>query len=106
MKSKHPAIKELYDIIKVEDWSSFNPEKTRQELLERWERSWIVDVEFSQAVVNTNYLTSEYNDIIKLKLAQSLAEDLSESCTLYKTENKKVTAQMCALRRKEKVRGE
>lgn len=105
MKSKHPAIKELYDIMKIEDWSSFCPEKTRKELLEKWERAWIVDVEFSQSVVSTNYLTSDYNDLIRMKLAQSLAEDLSETCTTYKTEDKKITAQMCAIRRKEKIRG-
>lgn len=106
MKTNHPAIKALYAIIKTEDWSSFCPEKTREEELDKWIKAWIVDVEFSQSVVSTNYLSSEYNDIIKTKLAQSLAEDLSESCTIYKTENKKISAAMCALRRKEKIRGD
>jgi hypothetical protein len=100
MKVGHPAIKELYTIINIEDWSTFNPEKTRKEELDKWVKTWVVDVEFTQAVVNTDYLTSEYNDIIRLKLAQSLAEDLAETCTIYKTEDKKISAKMCAIRRK------
>lgn len=103
---QHPAIKELYNIIKVEDWSSFCPEKTRKELLDKWVKAWVVDVEFSQSVVSTDYLTSEYNDIIKVKLAQSLAEDLAEDCTIYTTADKNISAKMCAFRRKEKIRGE
>lgn len=100
--NNHPAIIELYTIIKEEDWSSFCPEKRRQEMLEKWVRNWIIDVQFSQAVVSTNYLTSEYNDIIRLKLAQSLAEELAEDCTLYSSEDTKITAKMCAIRRRAK----
>lgn len=106
MKELHPAIKQLYEIIKTEDWSSFCPERSRKEQLDKWVRSWIMDVEFTQAVVSTDYLTSEYNDIIKVRLAQSLAEDLAEDCTIYKTADKNISAKMCAFRRKEKVRGE
>jgi len=84
MKTHHPAIEELYNIIKKEDWSSFCPEKERKDLLDKWARSWIIDVEFSQPVINKSYLTSEYNDIIKVKLAQSMAEDLAEDCTIFK----------------------
>lgn len=102
----HPAIKQLYEIIKMEDWSTFCPERKRQEELDRWTREWIAEVEYSQSVVSTDYLTSEYNDIIKIKLAQSLAEDLAEDCTIYTTNNKNISAKICAFRRKEKVRGE
>ena len=106
MKSKHPAIKALYDIIKIEDWNVFCPERSRKEALEKWEKAWLIDVEFSQAVVSTKYLTSEYDDLIKIKLAQSLAEDLAENCTSFSTADKKISAQISAFRRKEKTRGE
>ena len=102
----HPAIKALYDIIKTEDWTTFQPEKTRKEQLDRWVKNWVVDVEYSQAVVSTGYLTSEYNDIIRYKLTQSMAEELAEECTIFKTEDKNISAKMCAFRRKEKSRGE
>lgn len=104
--SLHPALEALYEIAKIEDWTSFAPDKMRTEAINRWIRAWVVDVEFSQAVVSTEYLSSEYNDLIKIKLAQELAEDLSETCTHYKTEDKSISASMCAFRRKEKVRGE
>jgi hypothetical protein len=102
---KHPALEQLYDIIKKEDWSTFCPEKTRKEFLDKWCKAWIVDVEFEQMVVDTKYLTSEYNDAIKYKLAQSIAEDLSENCTEYTVEDKKIGAKVCAFRRREKTRG-
>lgn len=107
MKSKvHPALEQLYDIIRKEDWSSFCPEKVREEQLDKWCKNWLVDIEYQQSVLDTKYLTGEYNDIIKLKLAQSLAEDLAEECTQFKVEDRKISAQVCAFRRKEKVRGE
>lgn len=98
----HPAVKDLYRIMKIEDWNVFCPERIRNEELDKWIKAWVQDVEFTQAVVSTEYLTSEYNDIIKYKLTQSLAEDLAENCTTFKTEDKKISASMCAFRRKEK----
>lgn len=100
---KHDALTELRNIVKIADWSSFCPEKLRAELLDDWINRWLVSPEFTQAVVNTKYLDSEYSDIIKTKLAQSLAEDLAENCISYKTADKKITASMVALRRKEKM---
>lgn len=99
---KHEALKELLAIIKLPDWSEFCPEKVREEQLKAWIDRWIVDVEFSQSVVDSKYLTSEFNDIIKMKLAQSAAEDLAENCMSYKVEKKKITGAMMAFRRKSK----
>lgn len=100
---KHEALTELRNILKLPDWSSFCPEKLREQQLEDWIKRWITNAEFTQAVVNTKYLDSEYSDIIKTKLAQSLAEDLAENCVTYKTADKKITASMIAFRRKEKL---
>lgn len=99
---KHPALKELYNILKIKDWTDFCPEKDREEKLKAWEEKWIVEVEQSQSVVNPKYLTSEYNDEIKYKMAQTLAEVLAEECTSYVTEKNKITAKMLSIRRKEK----
>ncbi len=99
---KHDALTELLAIIKLPDWSSFCPEKLREEQLDDWCKRWIVDIEFSQDVVNTKYLTSEYNDLIRTKLAQSLCEDAAEEAVTYKVLDKRITANMCALRRKSK----
>lgn len=100
---KHEALKELRDLIKLPDWNTVCPEKNRLEQLEYWFDRWIVEAEYSQSVVDTKYLTSEFNDVIKLKLAQSLGEEsLAENCISYKTQEKKITASMCSLRRKAK----
>lgn len=100
---KHDALTELRAIIKITDWSSFCPEKLREELLEDWVKRWLIELEHSQSVVSTKYLDSEYSDIIKLKLAQAQAEDLAENCISYKTADKRITANMVSFRRKEKV---
>ncbi len=100
---KHEALIQLRALIKVADWSSFCPEKLREELLEDWINRWIAEAEYTQAVVSTKYLDSEYSDIIKIKLAQSLAEDLTEDCIGFKTQDKRITASLCAFRRKERV---
>lgn len=100
---KHDALTELRAIIKITDWSAYCPEKLRAELLDDWIGRWLIAPEFTQSVLHTKYLDSEYSDIIKTKLAQSLAEDLAENCISYKTADKKITASMVALRRKEKV---
>lgn len=102
MKPQHPALQELHSIILTKDWTEFCPEKTRAELLAAWVESWIVEAGYSQAVVSTKFLSSEYDDIIKTRLAQSMAEDLSETCAIYKTEGNKISAEMIAIRRKAK----
>lgn len=99
------ALDELRELIKVSDWSTFCPEKTRAELLEAWIEKWLVEVEYSQSVVDTKYLTSEYNDTIKLKLAQSLAEDLAEECVTFRTNDRKIAAKMTAFRRRGRQNG-
>lgn len=99
---KHDALKELRAIINLPDWSSFCPEKLREEKLNEWFERWIVELEFDQSVVDAKFLTSEYNDLIKMKLAESMAEDLAEDCVSYKVQKKKITGTMVAFRRKAK----
>lgn len=99
---KHQSIKELYNILKVQDWTSFCPEKDRQALLDKWVAKWIVEVEQSQSVVNKKYLDSEHLDLIKYKLGEQLGQSLAEECVLFKTEDSTISGHMIALRRKEK----
>ena len=99
---KHPGLKELYNILKVQDWTSFCPEKDRELLLDKWIAKWIVEVEQSQSVVNQKYLDSEHLDIVKYKLGETLGQSLAEECVAFKTEERKISGNMIALRRKEK----
>ena len=95
----HPAIKELYTIMKEQDWTSFCPEKKRAELLDKWVEKWIKEVEQSQLVVDTKYLNSEHSDFVKYRMGQVLGEQLTEECVNYKMEDKKITASMVGLKR-------
>lgn len=96
----HPALLELQQILRTPDWTAFCPEKTREEMFQSWVENWVVESSFSQSVVSAKYLSTEYDDIIKTRLAQSMAEDLLETCALYKTEGNKISAEMIAIRRK------
>ncbi len=95
----HKALKELQEIIRTPDWSNFFPEKMRQQKLDAWVTKWLVEAEFSQDVVNKDYLTSEYQDLIKYKLSESLAHDLADSCVTFNTAEQKVSAAIVAFRR-------
>lgn len=99
---KHQALIELRAILKLPDWAPFCPEKLREEQLDNWISRWIIELEHSQSIVSTKYLDSEYSDLIKLKLAQAQAEDLAEDCISFSTADKKITASMCAIRRRGK----
>lgn len=88
------ALEELRSIIKLPN------ELLREEQLQLWTERWIKDLEFSQDVVDTKYLTSEYNDTIKIRMAQIMAEDLAEDCVSFKTEKKRISGTMLAFRRK------
>lgn len=99
---KHPALEELYEILKEKDWTPFCPERNREKLLNEWVDKWVVDLERSQAVVNPKKLTSEASDTIRVYMAQVLAEALAEECTIYKVEEKRIDASLVALRRKAK----
>lgn len=96
---KHPALTELYEIIKKEDWTEFCPEKNRKDLLDKWTEKWIIEVEQSQFVVDSKYLDSDSSDFIKYRMGQVLGEALTEECVNFKSAARKITASMVGLRR-------
>lgn len=93
------CLKELYNIMKIQDWTSFNPEKDRVEALNKWISKWIVSVDQSQIVLNFNKLPVEHRDLVKYKLASDIAEHLAETCIEYKSEEHRINGTMMGLRR-------
>lgn len=96
---KHPAVKELYELIKERDWTEFCPERVRAEALDMWVAKWLIEVEQSQLVVDSKYLDSESMDFVKYRMGQVLGEALTEECVTFKTEKKRVSAKMVGIRR-------
>lgn len=96
----HPAVRELLQIIRERDWTEFCPEKNREILILEWIEKWFVNIDVSQNVVNTGNLTSEASDLLKVYLAQKMAEELAEECSLYSTKKHSIGVSMMALRRK------
>lgn len=96
---KHPALDELRKIMQLEDWTSFCPEKNREEALAKWIEKWVVEVERSQLVVDPKYLDSESMDFVKYRMGQVLGEALTEDCVTFKTEARKVSGHLLGIRR-------
>lgn len=96
---KHPALKELREIIKQRDWTEFCPEKTRDEALSQWIDKWIIEVEQSQSVVDPKYLDSEHSDFIKYRMGQVLGEALTEECVSFTTTARKISGHLLGIRR-------
>lgn len=96
---KHPALDELYKLMKERDWTEFCPEKTREELLSAWIDKWLIEVEQSQCVVDAKYLDSESTDFVKYRMGQVLGEALTEECVTFTTNARKITAKMVGLKR-------
>lgn len=93
------AIKELYNIIKVKDWTSFNPEKDRAALLDKWVDKWILTIEQRQSVINYKRLPLEHQEAIKYRLAQELHEQVAEKSTEYLSDNLGISANLTVIKR-------
>lgn len=96
---KHPALEELKALLKERDWTEFCPEKTRQDLLDKWVEKWIIEVEQSQLVVDSKYLNSEASDFVRYRMGQILGEALTEECVTFKTTARKISGHLIGLRR-------
>ena len=94
------ALKELRQIIKMRDQKAFLPTKIREEALEEWIRRWIVETSYSQSILNPKALTSEMEDMLKEHVTRQLVETLTEEVASFKRENKSLSAEMVAIRRK------
>ena len=86
-------IKELFRIIEIKS------ELERYNALKDWIDSWIEEVEAEQAVTSRKYLTSEFEDVLKLKLVENIALDLSEAAVKYKLDDNNIHAKIMVLRR-------
>ena len=87
------------DLLSSCNYENFNDVK---EYLEDWWDRWIVEVETSQIVINTKFLTSEYSDAIKFNLTKNVLDQAAEECIDFDLKEKRVTANFIALRRKSK----
>lgn len=87
---EHPAVEDLLN--------STAPDQ--HEVILAWATKWIHFVESEQSVVSRKYMSAEYEDEIKLRLAQNIAEEVAETSTMYKVTDKNVKAIFATLKRK------
>jgi hypothetical protein len=96
---RHKAIKELFDLIKIEDWTSFAPEAKRKTALEAWLDKWVLEASDRQLVINYKRLPLEHQELVKSKLAQNLAEQAMEQSVAFKAEDHAINGSMLVIKR-------
>lgn len=99
-KEQMKALDELKEIMRIRDDKAFHSSKTREAELKEWIYRWIVEVDSSQLVMDSKYLTSEYEDTLKERLALNMLEKVTEECVAYSEAKNKISSEMLVFRRK------
>jgi len=92
MKRTKP-IRELFRIIEL------TSELERHNALKGWIKDWLQEVEATQSVTHRKYLSSEFEDVLKLKLVENIVLDLSEVAVSYDLDKNNINAKMMVVRR-------
>lgn len=87
-------------IIEMRDDKQWKYSESRKRAINKWLDTWLAEIEVSQLVMNTKYMTSEFQDVIKEQLARNCQEQLAEEVIEYTTTSNKVQSKMLALRKK------
>lgn len=96
------ALKELRKIIEIPDQKHWNYVEIRQNALEEWIKTWIVELDYEQSVLNQKYLSSDFEDFLKEHVAKKLIDKAMEDAVSIKKEKTKLKGSMVCLRRKAK----
>ena len=96
------CIKELVEIVSQKDEKVFKYADHRIKQIHQWIDRWIAEVESSQLIMNSKYMTSEFEDTIKEQLARNCQERLAEEVVEYTKSANKMQSKMLALRKKPK----
>ena len=94
------AIKELKAIAKMTDQKSFDRTKLREQALEEWLHKWVIELEYSQLIMNPRAMTTEAADLLKEHVTGQLIDQALEDAVSFEKEPNKLTGTMICLRRK------
>lgn len=98
----HPALKELFKIIALENTENQPGWFLRQQALLSWIDTWTAEYYENQLVTDSKYLTSEFKDALVYNLSQQILQSIVEDCIVIKPEQRKIEAELLLLRKKPK----
>jgi hypothetical protein len=94
------ALKELRKIAQIPDQKHWNCMEMRERAMEEWIEKWIVVIEHEQTVLNSRYLSVDFQDFLKEHIGKKLAEKAMEDAVDITTENTKIMGKLTCIRRK------
>ena len=92
--TNNKALKELYKVIELDR------EIDRYHALSEWIESWIETVSSTQSVISKKYLSTEFADMIKIRMAESMALDLCEVAMFINSTDREINSEMTVIRKK------
>lgn len=96
------ALEDLRKIIEIPDQKHWNYVEMRQSALEDWIKTWIIEIEYEQSVLNQRYLSSDFEDFLKEHIGKSLVEQVLEDAVEITKKNTMLKGNLVCLRRKAK----
>jgi hypothetical protein len=94
------ALKELRKIIQIPDQKHWNCMEMRERALEEWIDQWIVVLEHEQTVLNSKYLTVDFQDFLKEHVGKKLVEKAMEDAVDITMENTKIKGKLACIKRR------
>jgi hypothetical protein len=93
------ALKELRKIIQIPDQKHWNCMEMRERALEEWIDQWVVVLEHEQTVLNSKYLTVDFQDFLKEHVGKKLMEKAMEGIVDITMENTKIKGKLACIKR-------
>jgi benzoyl-CoA reductase/2-hydroxyglutaryl-CoA dehydratase subunit BcrC/BadD/HgdB len=94
------ALKELRKVVQIPDQKHWNCMEMRERALEEWIDKWIIVLEHEQTVLNSRYLTTDFQDFLKEHVGKKLTEKAMEDAIDITMENTKIKGKLACLKRR------
>jgi benzoyl-CoA reductase/2-hydroxyglutaryl-CoA dehydratase subunit BcrC/BadD/HgdB len=94
------ALKELRKVVQIPDQKHWNCMEMRERALEEWIDKWIIVLEHEQTVLNSRYLTTDFQDFLKEHVGKKLTEKAMEDAIDITMENTKIKGKLTCLKRR------
>jgi benzoyl-CoA reductase/2-hydroxyglutaryl-CoA dehydratase subunit BcrC/BadD/HgdB len=94
------ALKELRKVVQIPDQKHWNCMEMRERALEEWVDKWIIVLEHEQTVLNSRYLTTDFQDFLKEHVGKKLTEKAMEDAIDITMENTKIKGKLTCLKRR------
>lgn len=94
------ALKQLRKVIQIPDQKHWNYVEMREQALDQWINTWIIELNYEQSVLNQKYLSVEFEDFLKEHIGNKLIDQAMENAVEIIKEKTKIKGKLTCLKRK------